>query len=69
MKNFKKMKTIILSIIFAFAGNLIMSQPMNHTDLGRYLKTIEYNVLHPGVTKLPHSALLKTDRITLMIWK
>ena len=51
MKNFKKMKTIILSIMFSLTANLIMAQPMSHMDLGRYLKTIEYNVLHPGVTE------------------
>lgn len=46
------MKTIItLSIMFAFTGNLMMSQPVNHENGGRYLKTIEYNVVHPGVTE------------------
>ncbi|MPN12909.1 hypothetical protein SDC9_160229 [bioreactor metagenome] len=45
------MKTIVLSIIFVFVSNLIMSQPINYMAGGRYLKTIEYNVLHPGVTE------------------
>lgn len=45
------MKSIILSIMFVFAANLIMSQPINHIAGGEYLKTIEYNVLHPGVTE------------------
>lgn len=30
--------------------SLIMSQPINHMT-GKYLKTIEYNVLHKGVTE------------------
>ena len=42
---------IILSVMFTFASNLlIMAQPVNHVNGGEYLKTIEYNVLHPGVT-------------------
>lgn len=42
---------IILSIMFAFTGHLIMSQPVNHVNGGNYLKTVEYNVIHPGVTE------------------
>lgn len=46
------MKTFILSVLFVFNGNLIMpQQPVNHVNGGAYLKTIEYNVLHPGVTE------------------
>ncbi len=42
---------IILSVILAFGVNFIMSQPVNHENGGEYLKTIEYNVLHPGITE------------------
>ncbi|WP_019539229.1 hypothetical protein [Proteiniphilum acetatigenes] len=43
--------TLILLILVAFTSNLIMSYPVNHVNGGKYLKTIEYNVIHPGVTE------------------
>jgi hypothetical protein len=58
---------IILSIMFVFSGNVIMSQSVDHTDGGNYLKTVEYNVVFPGVTEddnmynLEHKSII--DRI------
>lgn len=58
---------IILSIIFVFSGNVILSQPIDHKDGGEYVKTVEYNVIIGGVTEEPsrynleHKSIL--DRI------
>lgn len=38
-------------LIFMFTCNFIMPQPIKHTNGGGYLKTIEYNVVHQGVTE------------------
>ena len=54
---------IILSIMFAFTGNLIISQPVNYENGGRYLKTVEYNVIHPGVTEDDYMYNLKHKSI------
>lgn len=42
---------IILSIMFAFTSNFVMSQPVRHINGGHYLKTVEYNVIHLGKTE------------------
>lgn len=62
------MKIIItLFIVFMFSENIIMSQPADHIEGGRYVKTIEYNVITRGVTEesgrynLEHKSIL--DRI------
>jgi hypothetical protein len=62
------MKIIItLLIVFMFSENIIMSQPADHIEGGRYVKTIEYNVITRGVTEesgrynLEHKSIL--DRI------
>lgn len=58
---------IIFSVMFVFGCNLIKSQPVDHVSGGKYLKTIEYNVLHVGVTEdgnrynLEHKSLI--DRL------
>lgn len=46
------MKTnIILFIAFILSTNVIMSQSIDHIEGGRYLKTVEYNLLMSGVRK------------------
>ena len=47
-------KFICFSVVFAFTCNLMMSQPINHSNGGEYLKRIEYNVLHSGATDDEH---------------
>lgn len=42
----------ILICMFVCTCNFIMSQDtVDHADGGSYIKTIEYNVLHPGMTE------------------
>ncbi len=46
------MKTFILLVLFVFNSYLIIAQqPVNHVNGGTFLKTIEYNLLHPGGTE------------------
>ena len=58
---------ITLFVIFLFSGNIIISQPVNHIDGGRYLKTIEYNIFNRGISEefnnynLEHKSIV--DRI------
>ena len=58
------MKTfIIFSVMFAFASNLIISQSVNHVNGGEYLKTVEYNVIHSGVTEDANMYNLKNKSV------
>lgn len=56
-----------LFVLFLFSWNIIMSQSVNHTDGGYYLKTVEYNIFNRSVSEestrynLEHKSIL--DRI------
>jgi hypothetical protein len=56
-------KVIVLILAFLAGSQTVVSQHVDHTDGGRFLKRIEYNVVVPGQTEADNSYNLESKSI------